>query len=101
MTGAVKVFSWGLPRAAEAAQVSPNGIFLRTDAALGEGALVTLRLQLPGLHRSLTVLGRVVRTVKGGVFAAPGMAVRFLDLLPSERALVARYVEARALRVAA
>ena len=97
MTGGVKLFSWGVQAAAEAAQISANGIFVRTREVMPEGSMVTLRLALPGLHRAITVLGRVVRTVKGGVFAAPGMGIRFLDLLPSEREVVEDYVIRRAL----
>lgn len=101
MTGGVKLFSWGSLTPAEAAQISANGIFVRTREVLPEGSMVTLRLALPGLHRAITVLGRVVRTVKGGLFAAPGMGIRFLDLLPSEREVVAGYVARRAVQVAA
>jgi uncharacterized protein (TIGR02266 family) len=101
MTGGVKVFQWGNLKPAEAAQISANGIFVRTREALPEGTMVTLRLALPGLHRAITVLGRVVRTVKGGLFAAPGMGIRFLDLLPSERAVVVNYVSRRAVEVPA
>jgi uncharacterized protein (TIGR02266 family) len=101
MSGGVKVFQWGNLKPAEAAQISANGIFVRTKDALPEGSMVTLRLALPGLHRAITVLGRVVRTVKGGLFAAPGMGIRFLDLLPSERAVVMNYVSRRAVEVAA
>jgi uncharacterized protein (TIGR02266 family) len=101
MSGGVKLFSWGSQKPAEAAQISANGIFVRTREVLPEGSMVTLRLALPGLHRAITVLGRVVRTVKGGLFAAPGMGIRFLDLLPSERAVVVGYVSQRAVGAAA
>jgi uncharacterized protein (TIGR02266 family) len=101
MSGGVKLFSWGTLKPAEAAQISANGIFVRTPEVLPEGTMVTLRLALPGLHRAITVLGRVVRTVKGGLFAAPGMGIRFLDLLPSEREVVVGYVSRRAIEVAA
>lgn len=96
MSGGVKLFQWGTLVPAEAAQISANGIFVRSKDVLPEGTTVTLRLALPGLHRAITVLGRVVRTVKGGLFAAPGMGIRFLDLLPSERAVVVGYVSRRA-----
>jgi uncharacterized protein (TIGR02266 family) len=101
MSGDVKLFQWGTLKPALAAQISANGIFVRTKEVLPEGSMVTLRLALPGLHRAITVLGKVVRTVKGGLFAAPGMGIRFLDLLPSERAVVVGYVSRRAVEVAA
>ena len=39
----------------------------------------------------------MVRTVQGGVLAAAGMGVRFLDISPSQRRLLADYVGARGL----
>lgn len=95
------MISWGSLTPAQAAQISASGIFVRTSDVLPEGSTVTLRLALPGLHRAITVLGRVVRTVKGGLLASPGMGIRFLDLLPSEREVVIGYVSRRAVEVPA
>ena len=44
---------------------------------------------------AFTVLGKVVRTVKGGLFAPPGMGVRFVDLSPGDRQTILDYVARR------
>lgn len=92
----VRYWEWGTARQAEALEVSANGLFLKTPQVLSEGARLTVRLELPGLH-GITVLGQVVRTVKGGLLAAAGMGVRFVDLSPSQRALINDFVAARAI----
>jgi uncharacterized protein (TIGR02266 family) len=95
MSGTVKFFDWDRPTAAEGTEISGGGIFLRTRAILAEGAMVTVRLTLPGLKRAFTVLGKVVRTVKGGLFTPPGMGVRFVDLSPGDRKTILEYVASR------
>lgn len=94
LSGAVRFWDWNQPRIAEAREVSPGGIFVATREPLAEGAHLTLRLELPG-ERGITVLGRVVRTVKGGVLAVAGMGIRFLDLSPSQRQLIKDFVDRR------
>jgi uncharacterized protein (TIGR02266 family) len=95
MSGPVKFFQWNEPRQAEVTEISGGGVFLRTQQVLAEGAMVTLRVTLPGLKRAFTVLGKVVRTVKGGLFAPPGMGVRFVDLAPGDRQTILDYVARR------
>ncbi len=101
LSGVVKFFAWDQTRQAEGVEVSGGGVFLRTREPLSEGSMITVRLAVPGLNRAFTVLGKVVRTVKGGLFAAPGMGVRFLDLKPADRESILQYVEGRCLRVEA
>lgn len=96
MSGPVKFFDWNQPRQAEVTEISGGGIFLRTGEVLAEGAMVTLRVTVPGLKRAFTVLGKVVRTVKGGIFSPPGMGVRFVDLSPGDRHHILEYVARRA-----
>ena len=96
MSGAVKFFDWNQPRNAEGTEISGNGIFLRTRDVLAEGAMVTLRVTLPGIKHAFTVLGKVVRTARGGLFTPPGMGVRFVDLAPSDRRVILEYVARRA-----
>lgn len=93
---AVRYWEWGTARQAEGVELSANGLFLKTTQVLPEGARVTVRLELPG-QRGMTVLGEVVRTVKGGLLAVAGMGVRFVDLSPSQRELISDFVAARAL----
>lgn len=95
MSGPVKFFDWNEPRQAEVTEISAGGVFLRTRESLAEGAMLTLRVTLPGLKRAFTVLGKVVRTVKGGLFAPPGMGVRFVDLSPGDRQTILEYVARR------
>lgn len=97
LTSTVKFFDWGRAQAADAIEISGSGIFLKTTALLAEGSMLTLRLTLPGLRKAFTVLGKVVRTVKGGLLAAPGMGIRFVDLRPAEREVIVAYVSRRAL----
>ena len=96
MSGPVKFFEWDHARQAQSTEISAGGIFLRTGEALPEGAMLTVRVTLPGLKRAVTVLGKVVRTVKGGLFSPPGMGVRFVDLSPSDRKTILEYTAGRA-----
>jgi uncharacterized protein (TIGR02266 family) len=96
LTGSVRFFEWNEARAADAVEISASGIFLKTTRLLAEGSMLTLRLTLPGLRRAFTVLGKVVRTVKGGLLVAPGMGVQFMDLQPAERDFIRAYVSRRA-----
>ncbi len=95
MSGPVKFFEWDRPAQAEGTEISAGGMFLRTRAVLAEGAMLTVRVTLPGVKRAFTVLGKVVRTVKGGLLAQPGMGVRFVDLSPGDRQSILEYVARR------
>lgn len=100
LTGPVKFFEWNRAQAADAVEISASGIFLKTSQLLAEGSMLTLRLTLPGIRQAFTVLGKVVRTVKGGLFAPAGMGIRFVDLRPADRDCIVAYVTARALEAA-
>jgi uncharacterized protein (TIGR02266 family) len=95
LTGPIRFFEWNEARAADAVEISASGIFLKTTRLLAEGSMLTLRLTLPGLRRAFTVLGKVVRTVKGGLLAPAGMGVRFMDLQPADRDIILAYVSRR------
>ncbi len=101
MSGTVKFFDWNLPAQAEGTEISGGGMFLRTRAVVAEGAMVTVRVTLPGLRRAFTVLGKVVRTVKGGLFSPSGMGLRFVDLAPGDRQTILDYVARRSPQLAA
>ena len=100
LSAPVKFFEWNQPSQAEGTEISGGGIFLRTKAVLAEGAMVTVRVTLPGLKRAFTVLGKVVRTVRGGLFSPPGMGVRFVDLSPGDRQTILEYVARRSPQLA-
>jgi uncharacterized protein (TIGR02266 family) len=97
MTASVRFFEWNRAQSADALEISASGIFLKTTRLLAEGSMLTLRVTLPGLKRAFTVLGKVVRTVKGGLLVPAGMGIRFLDLRPSDRAVILDYVSHRVL----
>ncbi len=100
LTGKVKFYDWNRPFHADAAEISANGMFLKTDVSLDEGAMVTLRLSIPGLARAFTVLGRVVRTVRGSLLKPSGLAIRFLDIAAGDRGSIRAYVASRDPRAA-
>lgn len=96
----VKYFEWDQVRQGVAAEISSGGLFMKTAAVLPEGSLLTLRLALPGLEAAFTVLGRVVRTVRGSLLNPAGMGIRFVDITPSARRSIHAYVAQRGLEVA-
>jgi len=100
LTGPVKFYDWNRPQQAEALEIWGGGVFLMTNAPLAEERLITLRLQLPDGSRPFTVLGKVVRTVKGSVLRPGGMEIRFVDLSAGDRKAIDRYVQQRPLRAA-
>lgn len=100
MSAPVKFFDWDQPGQAEGTEISAGGMFLRTKQVLAEGAMVTVRVTLPGWKRAFTVLGKVVRTVKGGLLTPAGMGVRFVDLTPGDRQTILDYVARRTLLAA-
>ena len=97
-TEKVRYFEWDRARLAEATEISAGGLFLKTEAPLPEGKLLTLRLALPGSDEAFTVLARVVRTVRGGLFRIPGMGLQFIDIAARSRAAVDGYVRGRTLQ---
>ena len=100
LAGPVKFFDWTRPQQAEAVEISVGGVFLRTSSPLEEDRLLTLRLHLPDGGPPFTVLGKVTRTVKGGLFRPGGMDVRFIDLSAADRKAIEAYVQRRTLRAA-
>lgn len=94
LTGTVRYWEWNQPRTGEGVEISGNGLFIRTQHVLPEGAHLTLRLELPALP-GMTVLGRVVRTVRGGKLTGSGMGIRFLDLTPEQHERIVAFVAHR------
>jgi uncharacterized protein (TIGR02266 family) len=100
LSGTVKFYEWNRPFQADASEISADGMFLKTEASLSEGAMVTLRLSIPGLARAFTVLGKVVRTVRGSLLRPPGLGVHFVDIAAGDRKSITDYVAQRAPRAA-
>lgn len=101
LSGKVRFFEWNQPHDAEARDLGGGGIFLQTEVAVNEGSLLTLRVDLPA-SRSFTVLGRVVRTVRGSWarLRRAGVAVQFVDLGAADRQAVLEYVARHGARAA-
>ncbi len=101
LSGCVRLYDWNRPHDAEAREIGGGGVFVRTDATVSEGSLITLRIEIPA-SRAFTVLGRVVRTVRGGWarLRDSGLAIQFLDLGASDRQAILDYVASRSERVA-
>ncbi len=91
----VRFFEWDRARTAQGTQISEGGLFLKTNTPLPEGALVTVRIGLPGVEQSFTVLAQVVRTVRGGMLRDSGMGLKFVDIGANHRELIAQYVASR------
>ncbi|MHB8419258.1 MAG: PilZ domain-containing protein [Myxococcales bacterium] len=101
LSGTVRFYDWNQPHDAQAREIGGGGLFLQTDDLLPEGSLLTLRIELPA-SRSFTVLGRVVRTVRGGWarLRQSGLAIQFLDLAARDREAVLDYVARHGVRAA-
>ena len=101
MTGTVRFCDWNRPLSAEAQEISANGIFLRSETnVLPNGAVVTMQVALPGLQKAFTVMGKVVRTVRGSLLKPPGLGIQFVDIAAADRRMVLEYVARRTLRTA-
>ncbi len=101
LSGLVRFYEWNHPHDAQAREIGGGGVFLQTDASVVEGSLLTLRIDLPA-SRSFTVLGRVVRTVRGGWtrLRHSGLAIQFLDLGATDRQAILDYVARHGARAA-
>lgn len=89
------------PQQIAARDVSPGGLFLKTEDTMTPGALLTLRVALRGFD-GFTVLVKVVREQRGRwPFRKPGMAVSFVDIRPRDRDRLLSYVGGGASAMAA
>lgn len=100
LSSPVRFYDWNRPLQADATEISANGIFLRTESSLPEGTMVTLRVALPGIQAAFTVLGKVVRTVRGSLLRPPGLGIQFVDIAAADRRNILEYVARRTLRAA-
>ena len=66
--------------------LSSEGVFLETTTPLELGVEMDLTFKLPGSERIIHAYGEVVRVVKRGGKAAPGMAIGFREIDPASRA---------------
>ena len=73
--------------------ISEGGVFIRMPNPRPEGTLIQLGLHVGG--RRLSIGGVVVRSVRPGEGAAPGIGVLFTDLRPDDAAFVKTLVRER------
>jgi c-di-GMP-binding flagellar brake protein YcgR len=99
LMGPVRFWANDRQSVAVAREISAGGISLETDELVHPGARVTLQLNVPG-GQTLTVVGEVVRTVRGGVLNAASMGVRFVDLVPDHQRSIITYVMRQVLQAA-
>ena len=70
--------------------ISEGGVFIRMDRPRPEGTAI--RLQLMVGDRELSIGGVVVRSIRPGEGAAPGIGVLFTELRPEDRSFVQQLV---------
>jgi hypothetical protein len=75
------------------ANLSRDGLFLRSAFLDEDGAEVSVSFELPGEERPVALLGRVVR-VHGGTLC-PGMAIRFTQVAEGVQRKLAMFMQKR------
>ena len=82
------------------AEVFNSGVYCGNYCAVPQGGFAYAYTFYWGGSRAFTVLGKVVRTVKGSRFRPGGMDVRFVDLAAPDREAVSSYVSRRMMKAA-
>lgn len=72
--------------------LSPDGMFIETDASLAAGTRVELEFSLPGQSRQLRTAADVMRCVRVGGGGKFGLGVRFVDPEPALRESIRAYL---------
>lgn len=75
------------------ANVSRNGLFLRSQYVDGRGAAVEVSFALPGDREPMAVMGKVVRVHESSL--CPGMAIRFVEIPAPARRRLADFMSRR------
>lgn len=70
--------------------LSPGGIFLRSDARPPVGSLVQLQFSLRDGSQLIEAIGKVIRVTEASGVHPGGIAVEFLHSDPESRALIER-----------
>lgn len=78
------------------ADISEEGVFVKTDQPKDRGKNITLRFALPG-QMPMIVQGQVARVTKKWRLIpgreTSGMGIRFLQLAPEERKIIQEFIE--------
>ena len=75
--------------------LSAGGIFLETEHAYPEGTRLELEFALPEIADKISLKGEVVRIERPEtrqVGAVPGMGIRFLNLEPETKSMLADFI---------
>ncbi len=83
--------------AAYAENISGGGIFIRTQQPLSLNREMQLRFTLPGIQRTFVVRGLVVWANPSPSRSSfpPGMGIKFMDLDPEVKTIIAGFVEGK------
>ena len=74
--------------------VNNGGLFLKTEKPMHIDAEVTMHIQLPDDHETMTIEGRVVwANTKSKAFPA-GMGIQFTQIMPEHKAKIKAFVDA-------
>lgn len=76
--------------------ISPGGIFLRTNEPFAEGATIYLQFSLKDGQRLIEGMGRVVRVNKAGDPGETGVGVEFVNFDEESMALIEEICAVRA-----
>jgi uncharacterized protein (TIGR02266 family) len=77
--------------------INEGGLFIETEKPRPMGTEVALCFNLPGSHRGVETLGRVVRISSGEGSSPPGMGIEFDELTIAERQRINEII--RSLRI--
>ncbi|HWT83688.1 MAG TPA: PilZ domain-containing protein, partial [Candidatus Methylomirabilis sp.] len=73
--------------------ISPGGIFVRTDQVLPTGQSLLVRFTLPGVDHTFKAVGQVIWSSPNEMGGHPaGMGVEFLDMAEDEQAAILQYI---------
>ncbi len=78
-----------------ATNISRGGLFINTRKPLPVGTVVKLIIQLPDTAFPVDIKGKVTRVTEFANRAnqVPGMAIEFIDVDESKRAMIERFVD--------
>lgn len=79
-----------------AVNLSPGGMFIRTDAPAELGSMISMLFSLKDGSKLIEGMGRVVRVIPTGAAAdqVPGMGVEFVDFDEESSALIRQICDA-------
>ena len=77
------------------ANISPGGMFIKTENPREEGAMIYLQFSLNDGARLIEGMGRVVRSNRPGAAGVPGMGIEFINFDDDSMQLIEEICAAR------